>query len=238
MDALEKFIRLNSYKFEKGYPDVTNLKDIEQLFAIVSEISNQKPKIEQGYSVGSLQVPTETLESRHWYFENMTGYLGTGYYFYGDLENAKEDLTVLRKTRQPEITKIDLTKYNLYRPDDADYFYETIRDITMNLGQAAPHITEERLQSKKVQKNLKEIVDLITKDLGLPLQEATVMGILAKFIRDVRERNNGVLITNRLLDRLGYEGINNVNTPLDNYGVGSVLFVVKPASLQKLPVTD
>lgn len=238
MDALEKLIRVNSYKFKKGYPDVTNLEDIEQLFGIVSEIINQKPKVQQGYSISSLQVPTETLESRHWYFKNKTGYLGTGYYFYGDLQNAKEDLRLLAKTREPQITKIDLTKYKLYRPDDAQYFYDGMVTITSTLGQAAPHISEEKLQNKRVQANLHDIADAIIKDLGLPLQEATVMGILAKFIRDVRERNNGVLLTNRLLDRLGYEGINNVNTPLDNYGVGSVLFVVKPASLQKLPITS
>jgi hypothetical protein len=238
MDALEKFIRLNSYKFEKGYPDITKLEDIEQLFGIVSEIINQKPKIQQGYSISSLQIPTETLESRHWYFKNKTGYLGTGYYFYGDLENAKQDLKTLSRTREPQITKIDLTKYKLYRPDDAQYFYDGMVTITSTLGKAAPKITEKKLQHPKVQEALHDIADAIIKDLGLPLQEATVMGILAKFIRDVRERNNGVLLTNRLLDRLGYEGINNVNTPLDNYGVGSVLFVVKPTSLQKLPVTD
>jgi hypothetical protein len=237
MDILEKFIRLNSHKFEKGYPDISNPADLEKLYLLMTEITGQSPKIKQGYTISSLQVPTETLESRHWYFKNKTGYLGTGYYFYGDLNNAKEDLLTLSKTREPQITKIDLTKYRLYRPRDAQYFYDTMVDITSNLGQAAPYLAEEDLQDPEVQEQLNEIVDIIIKDLGLPLQEATVMGILAKFIRDVREKNNGVLLTNRLLDKLGYEGINNVNTPLDNYGVGSVLFVVKPTSLQKLPTT-
>jgi len=238
MDALEKFIRLSSYKFEKGYPDINNPVDKEKLYSLIREATGEDPKIEQGYTISSLQTPTETLESRHWYFENKTGYLGTGYYFYGDLENAKQDLKTLSRTREPQITKIDLTNYKLYRPDDAQYFYDTMVTITSELGKAAPYITEEDLQDPEIQEQLHEIVDIITMELGLPLQEATVMGILAKFIRDVREKNNGVLLTNRLLDRLGYEGINNVNTPLDNYGVGSVLFVVKPTSLQKLPDTE
>jgi len=238
MDALEKFIRLNSYKFEKGYPDINNPVDREKLFSLIKETTGEDPKIEQGFTISSFQEPSETLESRHWYFKNRTGYLGTGYYFYGDLENSKQDLKTLSRTREPQITKIDLTKYKLYRPDDAQYFYDGMVTITSQLGEKAPKITEKKLQHPRVQEVLHDIADAIIKDLGLPLQEATVMGILAKFIKDVRERNNGVLLTNRLLDRLGYEGINNVNTPLDNYGVGSVLFVVKPASLQKLPVTD
>jgi hypothetical protein len=104
MDALEKFIRLNSYKFEKGYPDINNPVDREKLFSLIKETTGEDPKIEQGFTISSLQEPSETLEERHWYFKNKTGYLGTGYYFYGDLENAKQDRRTLRKAG---VTKID-----------------------------------------------------------------------------------------------------------------------------------
>jgi len=238
MDSLEKFIRLNSYKFKKGYPDINDPEDKALLFSLIQEETNLKPKEHKGYSISSFDTPTETLESRNWYFGNMTGYLGTGYYFYGDLNNAKEDLMTLSKTREPQITEIDLSQYKLYRPDNAENFYETIRDITKQLGEIAPEVSEEDLQDPAIQEGLHEITDIITKELGLPLQEGTVIGILVKFIKDVREKNNGVMLSNRLLDRLGYQGIDNTNTPLDNYGVGSVLFVVKPTSLEKLPSTD
>lgn len=233
MDALEKFIRLNSYKFKKGYPDINDPEDKKKLFAIVNEVIGREHK---GYTISSTKRPVETLEDRNWYFKNSTGYLGTGYYFYGDLENAKQDLITLSNTRDSEITQIDLSQYKLYRPEDANYFYNTIRTVTQEMALEAPGISEEDLQSSEVQEFLKTGAEIVVKDLGLPLQEGTVVGILAKFIRDVREKNNGVLLSNRLLDRLGYEGIDNTNTDLDNYGVGSVLFIIKPASLKKLPI--
>ena len=44
------------------------------------------------------------------------------------------------------------------------------------------------------------------------------------FVQDVRDKKDGSLISNRLLIPLGYDGIDNTNTSLDNYGVGSVIF--------------
>lgn len=235
IDPISKFIALNSYKFEKGYPDLTNPADKKLLFTLVKEATGEDPKKPTGYAIGTPKVPTETLESRNWNFQNKTGYLGTGYYFYGDLENAKQDLETLKNTRDNIITEIDLTQYKLYRASDPEYFYDTIASITQQIGDVAPQIEESEIDTPEMQEVLQEIVDVVIKELGLPLQEGTVVGIVVKFIRDVREKNNGVMLSNRLLDRLGYEGIDNTNTPLDNYGVGSVLFVIKPSSLRELP---
>jgi len=227
MDALQRFIELNSYKFPKGYPDINVKEDKDLLFALVREAIEG---MDVGYHIGDFKNPAESLSDRDWNFKTMTGYLGTGFYFYGDLENAKQDSDYLKGIGKGEISEIDLSKYKLYRSSDPDNFYYTMRGLTQQIGQAAPKIREEDLQSPKTKQGMKEVVAVVTKELGLPIEEGTIVGIVSKFIKDVRERVNGEMLSNRLLKTLGYEGIDNRDTRLDHFGVGSVLFTYKPGS--------
>jgi len=227
MDALQRFIELNSYKFPKGYPDINLKEDKDLLFALVREAIDG---MDVGYHIGDFKNPAESLSDRNWNFENMTGYLGTGFYFYGDLENAKQDSDYLKGIGKGEVYEIDLSKYKLYRSSNPTNFYDTMSEVTKQVGEAAPNIREEDLQAPEIKEVLEEIVDVITKELGLPIEEGTVVGIVSKFIKDVREKVNGEMLSNRLLKTLGYEGIDNRDTNLDHFGVGSVLFTYKPGS--------
>jgi hypothetical protein len=227
MDALQRFIELNSYKFPKGYPDINVKEDKDMLFALVREAIEG---MDVGYHIGDFENPAESLSDRNWTFETMTGYLGTGFYFYGDLNTAKQDSDYLKGIGKGEISEIDLSKYKLYRSPNPDNFYNTMRGLTQQIGQAAPKIKEEDLQSPKTKQGMKEVVAVVTKELGLPIEEGTIVGIVSKFIKDVREKVNGEMLSNRLLKTLGYEGIDNRDTNLDHFGVGSVLFTYKPGS--------
>ncbi len=42
MDVLDKFLKLYSYKFDKGYPDINNPKDKEMLFELTHKLINEE----------------------------------------------------------------------------------------------------------------------------------------------------------------------------------------------------
>ena len=173
-----------------------------------------------GYKIGEFITPSETLQSRSWFFKSKVGYLGTGYYFYGDEKNASQDKKTLN--RGEEIKKIDLSKYNLYRSSNPTQFYDTIKDLTQQLGLYA--LEGSSLSEEEEYLAFEEVADIIVDELNLPLETENVIKIIMGFVQDVRDKKDGPLISNRLLIPLGYDGIDNTNTSLDNYGVGSVIF--------------
>lgn len=174
-----------------------------------------------GYKIGEFETPSETLESRNWSFNSKVGYLGTGYYFYGSEEIAKEDRKFLRRETE-NIKKFPLSEYNLFRADNPEEFYNTIKMLTRELGLFAS--SGENLSDTDLKEALQEIVDIVKNELKLPLSDEQILNTIKSFIRDVQEKNKGTLLSNRLLAPLGFEGIDNTNTNLDNYGVGSVIF--------------
>ncbi len=42
MDALDRYLNRIAYKFDKGYPDVNDPKDMEMLFGVINEIMEQQ----------------------------------------------------------------------------------------------------------------------------------------------------------------------------------------------------
>jgi hypothetical protein len=179
------------------------------------------PSSGHGYKIGEFETPSETLESRNWNFNSKVGYLGTGYYFYGNEETAKEDRKFLRRETE-NIKKFPLSKYNLFRADNPEEFYNTIKMLTRELGLFAS--SGENLSDTDLNEALQEIVDIVKNELKLPLSDKQILNAVKSFIRDIQEKNKGTLLSNRLLVPLGFDGIDNTNTNLDNYGVGSVIF--------------
>ena len=94
--------------------------------------------------------------------------------------------------------------------------------LTRELGLFAS--SGEKLSDADLDEALQEIVDIVKSELKLPLSDEQILGTVKSFIRDIQEKNEGTLLSNRLLVSLGFEGIDNTNTNLDNYGVGSVIF--------------
>ena len=174
-----------------------------------------------GYRIGNSSDPAETLEGRNWNFNSNLGYLGTGDYFYGSEKNAQQDRKFLR--RDSEIGKIDLSKYRLYRARNPEKFYDTLKMLTREIGQYASSPVE--LQGEEYEEALDELCEIVKSELNLPLSKQSTRQYIEAFIRDVREKKPGVMLSNRLLRALGYDGIDNTDTPLDNFGVGSIIFV-------------
>jgi hypothetical protein len=228
MDALDLFFKKYNYKFPKGYPDMSNPSDVKLLNEILASLGVTLPNKEIikeeaskfGYKIGEFNDPSETLASRNFNFNSRVGYLGTGYYFYGDEETAKSDKSFLN--RKEEIKQIDLSKYKLYRAPNPEIFYDEMKNITRELGLYAS--SGEKANEKEYNDALDEIYDILKNELNLPLNKEKTSEIITKFIEDIRTKTDGPLLSNRILQPLGYEGIDNTGTNLDNYGVGSVIF--------------
>jgi len=224
MNPFDKFLKRVSWKFPKGYPDMNNEQDKKLLFEMAHSILGEvEDEIKYGYKIGEFTTPSETLASRSWTFNSKVGYLGTGYYFYGDEKTALEDRRFLN--RSADIKKFPLSDYKLYRASDPEKFYDNIKLITRELGLYAT--SGEELSEPELDEALEEIYSIIRDELGLPISKDKAFTILKGFISDIQNKQDGPLLSNRLLQPLGYEGIDNTNTNLDNYGVGSVIFTDK-----------
>jgi hypothetical protein len=198
----------------------TSMKD-SKLIELVKELVDQQLSTKNvGYHVGKLDIPSESLKSRGWFFGNKVGYMGTGFYFFGKIEDARN---LQRKIKGP-IYEINLDSYNLYKPSNSTLFYEDIKQITQLLGTVDP----KTIDTPGLDESLDEIADIFIKEHGISISQATLIGILKGFVKDVATKTEGTLLTNRLLEPLGYEGVDNRgNDKLDHYGVGSLLFEFK-----------
>lgn len=165
--------------------------------------------------------PSETLRSRGWNFQSKVGYLGTGYYFYGDRKTAEQDREFLNRSHRP-IEELDLNSFKMFRAEDPVKFYDLLKSLTREIGLYAS--SGEPLEEEDFREAMEEIIQIIQGEMSLPLTESKIKEIITGFIKDVQERRDGPLLSNRLLEPLGFQGIDNTDTPLDNYGVGSLLF--------------
>lgn len=180
-----------------------------------------------GYRVGDMKTPSESLESRGWYFQNKVGYMGTGFYFFGKIQDAK----ALQKRLKSPLYEIDLDSYKLYKAGNPKQFYLHIRKITQLLGRVDPQF----IGTEELQESLEEIADILINKHAIGLPKDTIVEILNTFVLDIQNKNKGTLLTNRLLEPLGYDGIDNRDvTELDHYGVGSVLFRVDPSTVKQV----
>lgn len=201
---------------------------MSKLVDIVKEFVDQQLSTKNvGYHVGGIKTPSESLKTRGWFFGNKIGYMGTGFYFFGKLEDARD---LQRKLKGP-LYEINLDSYNLYKPSDSTLFYEDIKQITQLLGNIDP----ETLDTPGLQDSLTEIADIFIQEHGINIPQDKLIGILKGFIEDVISKTEGPLLTNRLLEPLGYQGVDNRgNDKLDHYGVGSLLFTLDPSTAKQI----
>lgn len=183
------------------------------------EIPNNQPlNIEaKGYRAGVFNPdqPAETIKDRlSPIAKSKVGLLGTGYYYFGNIEDAKN----LRDTSGYEgLSEIDLSKYNLFQPDDPQGFYNNLKEVTYYLST----LKKEDLKDPEVIDNIEDAVEGFSS--YIKLDKNKVQKAFLSFIEDIIKGNDGDLLSNRMMDKI-YDGIDFSNTSLDNFGVGSVIF--------------
>jgi len=179
--------------------------------SLIPEIQEAQSKM--GYRAGLFNPsqPAERLKDKGiGIVKSKVGLLGTGYYFMGSLEDVKR---LQDQLGYDTISQIDLSKYDLFRPDDPTGFYENIKAITAYLHGLKP----EDLQDSDVKNNIDDAVDGFSSYLNLNKKET--YNIFKDYLKDVFKRNDGDLLTNRLLKN--YDGIElhfvNKNKLLNDY---------------------
>lgn len=174
-----------------------------------------------GYRSGEFNPsePAEMLSSKGiGLVDSRVGLLGSGYFFVGDRQTAEE---IGSEVGHGGLSVIDLKNYNLYRPSDPEAFYDNVRDLTRYFN----GFSKEMASSPDFKEGFDDAVELFSEHLSM--DEKQVRKIFADYLRDVLHRRDGVLLSNRLLEPLGYDGIDLTGTALDHFGVGSLIFAGK-----------
>lgn len=182
-----------------------------------------------GYRAGSFNPdePAEMLSSRGiGLVDSKVGLLGSGYFFVGSPEIAEK---ISSEIGHEGTSIIDLSHYNLYRPSEPEAFYENLRDLTRYFNR----IDQSELKNPEFRENFEDAAESFSEYLGLGEKE--IRKIFTDYLRDILYRREGTLLSNRLLEALGYEGIDFTGTELDHYGVGSLIFAgrLKPGTYKQ-----
>lgn len=220
--------RSNRDEFFKYLPKELSDEEKEEVFNIVSILKENQSIPNLGYRAGKFNPssPAERLKDRGIGLVNSkVGLLGTGYYFMGNLENAKELQT---KLNYDGVSQIDLSSYKLFRPKDAEGFYENVKALTFYLN----GLTREELNNSETRDNINDAISAFAEYLNLP--ENKVQSIFEGYLNDIFNKRDGDLLSNRLL--FNYDGIDLRDTPYDDFGAGSLIFngKLKPNTYQSV----
>lgn len=188
------------------------------------------------YHAGDLKHKTETLAQIGFHITN-TGHMGSGFYFYGDLMQAVQHVQQLRAAKNADefsekrpIYAVDFSKYRLYDArNNATEFYKTMKAITMGLSK----VNETFFTTDKYEELLQDIHSAL-EDLNISLPINVLDEILQNFTYDLIDHEDGDMLASRIMKKIGYEGIDVRGSELDNFGVGSILFDIKPNTAKRV----
>ena len=192
-----------------------------EIVHLSKSITESVNTLKYGYRAGEFDPtrPAEMLKDKGIGLVNSkVGLLGTGYYFFGDISQAEE---LDNELRYSTISKIDVSAYNLFRPEEPEVFYENLRDLTQYLNSLTP----SDLKTDEFKDYISDAIEIFSEYLGLDTY--TTESIFMEYIDDILNRKDGVLLSNRLLIPFGFEGIDFTGTELDHFGVGSLIFANK-----------
>jgi len=188
-----------------------------------------------GYHAGDLKNKTETLSQRGFRITNL-GHMGTGFYFYGDLNQAIEHSTGFGQSKQGEfsekrpVMKVDFSKYNLYDArQNAGEFYETMKAITLGFSK----VNDNFFTSKQYPDILNDIHEALI-SMGISVSVDKLDQDIQDFTYDLIDREDGEMLASRIMKSAGYEGVDVRKSELDNFGVGSIIFDIKPNTVERV----
>lgn len=191
-----------------------------------------------GYHAGDLKHKTETLASKGFQITN-TGHMGTGYYFYGNLQDAIEHATGFGGggegySERRSVYKVDFSKYRMYDArNNATEFYETMKAITLGFAKV-----NERFFTTPQYKELLQDVHQALGGMGISIDIGSLDGNLQNFSYDIIDRDDGEMLASRIMKSAGYEGVDVRGTALDNFGVGSIIFDLKGGTMQRVNIGE
>jgi hypothetical protein len=193
-----------------------------------------------GYHAGELKRKSGLLSDSH-FMPTLKSQLGTGHFFFGDINDAKYLAgEKLSSTAEPELAttgifKADFSKYNLFKPSNASEFYDNLI-ITMirALNQMGPEDVEPNKEG------LIEIADYY-RSLGVNISDENFLKIVFDYLSDMdnRSSSNDDNLNTRIMKSVGFEGVDLRGTEKDGISkgranVGSVIFDLKPGTIEQI----
>lgn len=196
-----------------------------------------------GYHAGNLAHKSGTL-SRNNYQKTLRSQLGTGYYFFGDLNDALELAGVKKGDKNradmlkgTTVYSADFSKYNLFKPRNASEFYDNLIIPTIKFLNL---LTSADLKDKENIEGLLDVADYY-RELGVNIGNKRFIKIVKEYLNDMETSTSKTdeLFNTRVLKSVGYEGIDLRNTEKDGIvngkaSVGSVLFDLKTNTVKKI----
>ena len=196
-----------------------------------------------GYHAGNLAHKSGTL-SRNNFQKTLRSQLGTGYYFFGELNDALELAGVKKGDKNradmlkgTTVYSADFSKYNLFKPRNASEFYDNLVIPTIKF---LNQLTSDDLKDDDTLEGLLDVADYY-RELGVNIDDKTFIQIVKGYLDDMDNgaSNSDELFNSRVLRTAGYEGIDLRNTEKDGIvngkaSVGSVLFDLKTNTVKKM----
>lgn len=196
---------------------------------------HQKGKSDKnyGYHAGNLKHKSERLSDRN-YIIGKTGQMGTGYYFYGNINDAKKHATNnIGKIGEDSIQTVDFSAYNMFKPNNPNEFYDGLVVPLNNeiLKQLSPY----DFKDQNILDTLYDAADFY-RESGVNIDDETFIKLAYQFVSDLTNKSSSSdeMFNNRILKSAGYEGVDVRGTSLDNFAVGSVIFELKPDTIKQL----
>lgn len=196
-----------------------------------------------GYHIGNLEKKSESLSRRN-YIIGVRGALGTGYYFFGDINDAKKLLNTksdLSKDKMgfqdnAKAFQVDFSKYHLFKPSNPVEYYDNLV-IPVN-NQVLRYLTPEDFKDKDTIDTLIDVADFYN-EMGVNISAKNLVAIAKQFVIDLQNKSgNDDNFNTRVLKAVGFEGVDVRGTVLDDFtnraNVGSVIFDLKKDSIQPL----
>jgi len=196
-----------------------------------------------GYHAGNLAHKSGTL-SRNNYMKTLRSQLGTGFFFFGNIDDALKLAEIKINNIQRKdmlagtsVYRVDFTKYNLLKPDNAIEFYD---NLIIPMVRALNDLNSNDIFNKDIIEGLIDLVDYY-RSFGVTINNKDFIKIIHQYLIDMErgQSKSDEVINTRILKHAGFEGVDLRGTEKDGVingkaGVGSVIFDLKPNTLSKL----
>ena len=196
-----------------------------------------------GYHVGDISEKSELMTRRN-FNVGVRGALGTGIYFFGNIDDAKKYLHYKNKISKAQkeyrqnikMYKVDFSQYRLFKPQNPSAFYDNL--VVPITNQVIKHLTVNDFDSEDVLETLRDASDFYREE-GVEISDDDFIKISYNFVKEMNNKKGGDDNFNtRILKAAGFEGIDNRGSSLDDFNssanVGSVIFDLKKNTIETM----